>query len=128
MRGISYWLPMGYVINKDAKEPELAKKWCEFVTTQEGVNAYCSVITPAGTFMINGIEMPSNSYPALITAQEWIAKASCPVMEYFCRIKGSNQATITSMLASGEITPDDAVKQIMEDNLVDAQQKGIVGW
>lgn len=127
-RGICYWLPMGYAINKDAKEPELAKKWCEFVVSQEGIDAYCSAVTPAGTFMVNGVQMPDDAYPALITAQEWLNQASSPVMEYFCRIKGSNQATITSMVSSAEITPEDAVEQIMEDNVVDAQQKGIPGW
>lgn len=127
-RGICYWLPMGYVINKDAQEPELAKKWCEFVVSQEGIDAYCSAVTPAGTFMVNGVQMPDGAYPALVTAQKWLEKASCPVMEYFCRIKGSNQATITSMVSSAEITPEEGVKQIMEDNVVDAQQKGFPGW
>ncbi len=127
-RGISYWLPMGYVINKDAKEPELAKKWCEFVTSQEGIDAYCTAAQPAGTFMVKGVELPDDAYPALQTAQEWIDTASCPVMEYFCPIKGSNQATICSMVASGEITAEEGVEQIAEDNIVDAQQKGLEGW
>ena len=124
-RGVCYWLPMGYVINKDAKEPELAKKWCEFVVSQEGIDAYCSVTIPAGTFMAKNIVMPENAFPALVTAQEWLDKASSPVMEYFCKIKGSNQASICSMLAMASITPEEAVAQISEDNAVDAQQKGI---
>lgn len=124
-RGICYWMPMGYVINRNAKEPELAKKWCEFVTSQEGVDAYCSAVNPAGTFMVNNITMPDTAYPALVTAQAWIEKASSPVMEYVCSIKGSNQATITSMVAMADITAEDACQQIAEDNVVDAQQKGL---
>lgn len=127
-RGISYWLPMSYVIPKDAAEPELAKKWCEFVVSQEGIDAYCSAVNPAGTFMVKGVSMPDTAYPALVTAQSWLDKASTPVMEYFCRIKGSNQATITSMVASAEITAEDGCQQIMDDNVVDAQQKGLAGW
>lgn len=127
-RGISYWLPMGWVINKEAKEPELAKAFCEFVTTQEGIDAYTSAVTPAGTFMVKGVSLGDNAYQALKTAQEWVDTASCPVMEYFCPIKGSNQATITSMVCTAEITAEEAVQQIMEDNIVDAQQKGIEGW
>lgn len=128
-RGVSYWLPMGWVINKNAAEPELAKAWCEFVTSQEGVDAYSAAVAPTGTFCLNevdlsGVEMPQ----ALITAQEWVSTSSTPVMEYFCRIKGSNQATICSMCATGEITAEDACQQIMADNVVDAQQKGFVGW
>jgi len=124
-RGICYWMPMGYVINREAKEPELAKKWCEFVTSQEGIDAYCSVVNPAGTFMVNNVTMPDTAYPALVTAQQWVETASCPVMEYVCSIKGSNQATITSMVATGSITAEDGCQQIAEDNVIDAQQKGL---
>lgn len=124
-RGICYWMPMGYVINRNAKEPELAKKWCEFVTSQEGIDAYCSAVNPAGTFMVNNIAMPDTAYPALVTAQQWIEKASSPVMEYVCSIKGSNQATITSMVAMADITAEEGCEQIAEDNVVDAQQKGL---
>lgn len=128
-RGVSYWLPMGWVINKDAKEPELAKAWCEFVTSQEGVDAFCSAVTPTGTFCLKSVDLSGvDMCQALVTAQEWVSTNSTPVMEYFCRIKGSNQATICSMCASGDITAEDACQQIMEDNVVDAQQKGFVGW
>lgn len=127
-RGISYWLPMGWVISKQAKEPELAKAWCEFVTSEEGVAAYTSVVVPAGTFPLTSAKMPSTAYPALVTAQEWVSKSSTPVMEYFSRIKGPNQATITSMVSAGELDAQEAVKQIMEDNVIDAQQKGFPGW
>lgn len=128
-RGVSYWLPMGWIINKNAAEPELAKAWCEFVTTQEGVDAYCSAVSPTGTFCLNEIDLSGvEMAKALVTAQEWVSTSSTPVMEYFCRIKGSNQATICSMCAMGEITAEEACQQIMEDNVVDAQQKGFVGW
>lgn len=128
-RGVSYWLPMGWVINKDAKEPELAKAWCEFVTSQEGVDAFCSAVTPTGTFCLNEVDLSGvDMCQALVTAQEWVSTSSTPVMEYYCRIKGSNQATICSMCASGDITAEEACQQIMADNVVDAQQKGFVGW
>lgn len=128
-RGVSYWLPMGYVINKNAKEPELAKAWCEFVVSQEGVDAFCSAVNPTGTFCLKDVNLSGvEMCPALVEAQKWVSTSSSPVMEYYCRIKGSNQATICSMCASGEITPEDACQQIMDDNVVDAQQKGFPGW
>lgn len=128
-RGIGYWLPMGYIINKDAKEPELAKAWCEFVVSQEGVDAFCSAVNPTGTFCLNDIDLTGvKMCPALVEAQKWVSTSSSPVMEYCCRIKGANQATICSMCASGEISAEEACRQIMEDNVIDAQQKGFPGW
>ena len=130
VRGVSYWMPQGFYVNKSAQEPELAVAWCEFLTTQEAVDAYCSAVTPCGTFCLNNIETDaSNSYVPVAEAQEWISSGNCtPVMEYSCSIKGANQPTICSMVASGSITAEDAAQQIADDNVIDAQQKGIEGW
>lgn len=130
VRGVSYWMPQGFYVNKSAEELDLAVAWCEFITTQEAVDAYCSVVTPCGTFCLNGVEMDaSKSYAPVAEAQEWISGGNCtPVMEYSCSIKGSNQPTICSMVASGSITAEEAAEQIADDNVIDAQQKGIEGW
>ena len=130
VRGVSYWMPQGYSVNKNAEEQELAVKWCEFVTTQEAVDAYCEAVTPCGTFCLNGIQMNTeNSYAPVAEAQEWISSGKCsPVMEYSCSIKGSNQPTICSMVASASITAEEGAQMIADDNVIDAQQKGVEGW
>lgn len=130
VRGVSYWMPQGFYINKNAEELELAVAWSEFITTQEGVDAYCSAVTPCGTFCLNNITMENvNSYAPVAEAQTWISgSSSTPVMEYSCSIKGSNQPTICSMVASASITAEEAAQQIADDNVIDAQQKGIAGW
>ena len=55
-------------------------------------------------------------------------RASTPVMEYQCSIKGANLVTILQMVGTGEYTPDEAITEIEMDNAIDAQQKGIAGW
>ena len=128
VRGVATWMPQAYLINKNAKNPELALKFMEFITSKEAVDVYCGYQKPSGAFMLKGVELPKDVYPALAEAQSWVEKASTPVMEYYCTIKGSNQATICSQVASGQITPEEAVKEIEKDNEIDAQQKGIPNW
>lgn len=78
--------------------------------------------------MLNGVEMPENVSGTVIEAQVWSEKASTPVMEYFCDIKGPNMATILTMVGTGEYTPEEAISEIEYDNAIDAQQKGLEGW
>lgn len=127
-RGVSTWMPQAYLVNKNAKNPELALKFMDFITSEEALDAYCGYQKPTGAFMLKGVELPDDVYPALKEAQSWVEKASTPVMEYFCTIKGSNQATICSQVASGDLTAEEAVLEIEKDNEIDAQQKGIPNW
>ena len=128
--GVATWMPVGWAMNKNIPEEkvECALALMEFLTTSEAIDAYCTKTTPTGAFMLNGVELPDNVPEAVIEAQEWVDKASSPVMEYFSDIKGSNMATILQMVGTGDYTPDQAITEIEMDNAIDAQQKGIAGW
>ncbi len=78
--------------------------------------------------MIKGVSLPEDIYPALKEAQKWVDTASTPVMEYYCPIKGANQASICIQVASGSITAEEAIKQIEEDNRISAEQLGLENW
>lgn len=126
--GAATWMPQAWCINKNSENIELAKLLAEFLTTEEAVDAYCTKTVPSGAFMLNGIEMPENVSSAVKEAQAWAEKASIPVMEYYCDIKGPNLATILTMVGTGEYTPEEGIKEIEADNAIDAQQKGLEGW
>lgn len=126
--GAATWMPSAWCINKNSENLELAKLLLEFLTTEEAVDAYCTKTVPAGAFMLNGIEMPENVSSAVKEAQSWAEKASTPVMEYYCDIKGSNLATILTMVGTGEYTAEEGISEIEADNAIDAQQKGLEGW
>ena len=128
IRGVATWMPMAYLANKNAKNPELALLFMEFMTTNAAVDAYTSVQKPTGAFMLNGVEFSGGVYPALTEAQAWVEKASTPVMEYYSPIKGINQATICSQVAAGMITPQEAVLEMEKDNAVSARQLGLPNW
>lgn len=128
VRGVGTWMPMAYLANKNAKNPELALLFLEFLTTNEAVDAYLTVQKPTGAFMLTGVSFPDDMYPSLKEAQVWVEKASTPVMEYYSPIKGINQATYTSQVASGMMTPKQAIAEIEKDNAVSAKQLGLPNW
>lgn len=130
VRGVSTWMPIGFIMSKTAKDPELALKFMEFLTTSEAVNAYIKVQKPTGAFMLNGIKFDAGTdiYKALEETQYWVEKASSSVMEYKCPIKGPDQANICSQVAAGMISAQDAVKLIEKDNAISAKQLGLPGW
>lgn len=127
-QGVAIWMPAAWCISKNSPNTELAKLLLEFLTTEDAVDIYCTKTIPTGAFMLNGVEMPENVSGAVIEAQVWSEKASTPVMEYFCDIKGPNMATILTMVGTGEYTPEEAISEIESDNAIDAQQKGLEGW
>lgn len=129
-QGVATWMPTGWVMSKNvpAENEACSLALLEYLTTGEAIDVYCTKTIPTGAFMLNGVDLPDNVAPAVVEAQAWVSKASTPVMEYFCDIKGSNMATILQMLGTGDYTPDDAVKEIEQDNAIDARQKNIAGW
>lgn len=127
-QGVATWMPASWCVSKNSKNLELAVKLMEFLTTKEAIDAYCTKTTPTGAFMLNGVELPDTVSSAVKQAQEWASKASTPVMEYYCNIKGANMATILSMVGTGQYTPQEAIGEIEADNAIDAQQKEIAGW
>ena len=126
--GVGTWMPAAWCISKNSANTEAAVALLEFLTTNEGVDAYCAKTMPTGAFMLNGVELPDTVSTAVKEAQDWASKASTPVMEYYCNIKGSNMATILSMVGTGQYTPKEAIAEIEADNTIDAQQKEIAGW
>lgn len=127
-QGVASWMPEAWCVSKNSPNVELAILLMKFLTTDEAVDAYCTKTTPTGAFMLNGVELPDTVSSAVKEAQSWAEKASTPVMEYFCNIKGSNMATILSMVGTGQYTPEQAISEIESDNAIDAQQKEVAGW
>lgn len=128
--GVATWMPPAWCMNAniDPKKEACALAFMEFMTTGDAIDAYCTKTVPTGAFMLNGIELPDNITNAVKEAQAWVEKASTPVMEYECSIKGANMVTILQMAGTGEYTPEQAISEIEMDNAIDAQQKGIAGW
>ena len=130
VRGVATWMPVAWCMsaNVDPEKEECALALMEYLTTGDGIDAYCGVSVPTGAFMLNNVTLPDTISEAAREAQEWVAESSTSVMEYSCDIKGANMVTILQMLETGEYTPEEAIAEIEKDNEIDAQQKGIEGW
>lgn len=128
VRGVGVWMPQAFIMNKYAKMPKEALSFMAFISTPEAVNAYAMKQDFTGGILVKGVNLPDSVCDALKDAQQWVEKASSPVMEYQCSIKGSNQATICAMVASGTMTAKNAILEIEKDNAIDARDKGLIGW
>lgn len=123
--GVAVWMPTGWYLSQTCEEQALALKFFEYLTSAEAVEAYCSKITPTGAFMLKTAVMPENVSVAVSEAQEWAAKSSSPVMEYFLNFKGRNLPDLVAMVGTGELTPDEAITMIEDDFKLNAEQNGV---
>ncbi|RZT00570.1 ABC transporter substrate-binding protein [Cuneatibacter caecimuris] len=127
--GITVWMPHGFYIAKNAKNLENAKLWQEFTTTEEAAKAYAAASSPMGPFMLKGVDLGNNVRPAIQEVMNYVeGRKSAPAMEFLCPVKGTNMAQICVQIGSGEISPEDGIKALHEDNKKSAQQLGLEGW
>ena len=125
VRGVATWMPQGWYLSQTCEEQELAMLLLEYLTTPEAVEVYCTKVIPTGAFMLHNVTLPDTVSTAVIEAQEWVSKASTPVMEYFVSIKGGNLPDLLAMVGTGELTPEEAIEQIEADFRLNAEQNGI---
>lgn len=127
--GITIWMPHGFYIASNAKNLENAKLWQEFTTTEEAAKAYAEASSPMGPFMLNGVDLGDDVRPAIQDVMNFVEEGkSAPAMEFLCPVKGTSMAQICVQIGSGEITPDEGVAALQEDNKKSAQQLGLEGW
>lgn len=128
VRGVATWMPQAFLVSKNAKNPQLALLFMDFITSPAAIDVYCAYQAPTGAFMLKGIDLPDDVPVALKEAQKWVETSSSPVMEYYSPIKGPNQGSIASQVAAGMITPEQGVREIENDNTISARQLGLPNW
>lgn len=124
-RAVTMWMPTGWHMAKNAKDPEVALALLEFLTTPEAIEAYCNTSIPVGSFMVKGVDLPDNCADAVKEAQMWSEKAGVPNIDYTCAIVGQNRPTIFSTIITGDVSAEEGMKQLEADYQLYAEQKGI---
>lgn len=126
--GATIWMPHGYYIAANAKNVENAKLWQEFVTTEEAVKLYAEKASPMGAFMIKDIDLGDNIRPAIQDTMTYADDGRISAaMEFLCPVKGTNMQQICVQIGSGEITAEEGVKALHEDNKKSAEQLDLEG-
>lgn len=127
--GITIWMPHGFYIAANAKNAENAKLWQEFTTTEEAAKAYAQASSPMGPFMLKEVDLGDNVRPAIQDVMNYVENGkSAPAMEFLCPVKGTNMPQICVQIGSGEISTEEGVNALHEDNKKSAQQLGLKGW
>lgn len=127
--GATVWMPHGYYIAANSKNVENAKLWQEFVTTEEAIQLYAENASPMGAFMIDDVDVGDNLRPAIQDTLVYVNDGQfSAAMEFLCPVKGTNMQQICVQIGSGEITPEEGVEALHEDNIKSAQQLALPGW
>lgn len=127
--GATIWMPHGYYIAANAKNVENAKLWQEFVTTEEAVKLYVEKASPMGAFMVKDVDLGDNIRPAIQDTMKYVNEGKfSAAMEFQCPVKGTNMQQICVQIGSGEITSEEGVAALHEDNKKSAEQLDLEGW
>lgn len=127
--GITLWMPANISISKDSKNIEAAKQWMDFFLSEEAIKIAMAIEPPAGVYMVKGIEMPAEIYPAVQDMLPYLESGnSFAALEFLSPIKGPNLPQICVEVGIGVTTPEEAAAKYDKDVKKQAKQLGLAGW
>ncbi|MBM7570077.1 ABC transporter substrate-binding protein [Aquibacillus albus] len=127
--GITLWLPSGLYINKDAEDIEAAKIWAEYMVSDEGVQTLMSVAEPVGPPVVEGIELPEDSFEAVKETMTYIDSGNvASALEFYSPLKGPNLEHILIEVGLGMISAQEGAEKYDKDVEKQAQQLDLEGW
>jgi raffinose/stachyose/melibiose transport system substrate-binding protein len=129
--GMTVWPGNGLYIPKTVEGEKLdaAKKFVEFMTTQQGCDAYAKGTAPTGPFLTSNCTLPSDVSQVAKDTQSYIesGKAS-PALEFKSPIKGPALEQICIQVGTGQASAEEGAALYDEDVKKQAQQLGLPGW
>lgn len=129
INGITVWLPGGVSIYKGTKNLAAAKNWISYFLSEEGLQTYMTKQKPTGPFLVKGVKLPNDIYPAVKDALVYFNKnATTAALEFVTPVKGPNLPQICVEIGSGMITPQKGAQMYDKDVEKQARQLGLAGW
>ncbi|UOQ45794.1 extracellular solute-binding protein [Halobacillus salinarum] len=126
VNGLTAWMPDAIMINKESKNVEKAKKWLEYYISDEALEVYTSKEKAIGPFVLKGVELPEDSYPAVKEMTPYFESGNvAPALEFVSPIKGPNLPQICTSIGSGTMKAEKAAKMYDEDVEKQAKQLGL---
>jgi raffinose/stachyose/melibiose transport system substrate-binding protein len=122
-------MPNNISISKGIRHLEAAKQFLDFFTSPEGMKAYMSVGAPDGPFLVSGVTLLADVFPAVKDAQAYIdAGRVVPALEFLSPIKGPNLPQICVQAGVGLATPAESAAEYDRDVEKQAKQLKLPGW
>jgi raffinose/stachyose/melibiose transport system substrate-binding protein len=128
-QGISIWMPNGFFVYKNSKKVDAAKKWIDYLLTQEAYDLYTSKMRPGGPPIVKGLRLPSSSMPGVLDLQKYFdAGKYQPVLEFESPVKGPNLEQLCIEVSTGRMTPKEAAVAYDQDVQKQAVLLNLPGW
>jgi len=129
INGLTVWIPSSLYIYSKSKNIDAAKKFLEFFVSDEGVKIWKSVNKGTGPFVIQGVDLPEDAYPAVKDMQPYFDQGkTAPALEFVSPVKGPNLEHILIEVGTGQKTAEQGAKDYDNDVIKQAQQLGLPGW
>lgn len=125
--GLTVWMPSSLYVNKNAENMDAVLDFMRLYVSDEGLDAYASVIKADGPYCIQGYELPEDAYEAVKTdMQKYFDEGkTCTALEFMTSVKGANCPAICQEVGSGQTTAAEAAAAYDEDCKKQAVQLGL---
>jgi raffinose/stachyose/melibiose transport system substrate-binding protein len=122
-------MPTGIYIYKNSSKVDAAKKWLDFLLTQEAYDLFASKVKAAGPPVVNGLKLPSNAIPAILDMQKYFDSGKYqPALEFESPVKGPNLEQLCIEVVTGRMTPKEAAIAYDQDVKKQAVLLNLPGW
>ena len=124
--GLTVWEPMSFYVNKDSENIEAVKAFLEFYYSEEMLDLYFGTYGANGPSCIKGYELPESVCSAVrVDMQQYFDDGkTTPALEYVSPIKGTTCEQLTTAVALGQMSGEDAASAYDDDCKKSAVQLG----
>lgn len=127
--GYTTWMPNGMYVNRNSENLEAAIQFLEFYISEEGMDIIKENAMADGPYLIEGIELPEDSYQAILDLQPYFDEGKTGLaLEFETQLKGASCDQICVECLSGSMTAQEAAQVYDEDCEKMAVQLGLEGW
>lgn len=129
INGLTVWMPNGIYVNKESPNAAAALEWIEFFVSQEGQQALSSVLNATGPYVIEGVELPEDTFDGIKEMQPYFDEGrTAPALEFLSPVKGPNLSNITVEVGSGISSAAKGAEGYDKDVVKQAKQLDLPGW
>ncbi|MFC0215165.1 ABC transporter substrate-binding protein [Paenibacillus chartarius] len=127
--GLTVWVSTGAYVYKKSEHVEEAKKFVEFTSSTEGVEAMMKASNPSGPLLVKGAKLPDNVTNVVKEMLPYFeANKTAPALEFLSPIKGPTLPQITVEVGAGFKSAKDGAALYDKDVEKQAKQLGLQGW